>query len=385
MTILLSPLKRFVVSLLLLFLASWGGIEAAACTSAIISGNVTADGRPLLWKNRDTSATDNKVEYIDAGEEGFSYVALFNASDRECKEAWIGMNDRGFAVMNTASYNIKDDRVPQKDMDKEGELMSLALRTCASVDDFARLLDELPKPLGVEANFGAIDALGNGAYFETNNHSYKRFDLADAPEGYIVRTNYSHSGRPGEGYGFTREKDALHLLDGAAKQKTVTPELLTETLSRSFYNATLGRDLSAEKGMVVDEGFIPRYKTTATVVVEGCRPLESLDTIEIPLIEEEYIMWTALGYPPCAEIVPVWVTPDGVDEGLRGLQPGGTSAYGNKAKALRDKVFRSKGGEKEKYIDMGMLFKEDGSGISQTLRKQNLEHYRLIKKKRDGR
>ncbi len=33
---------------------------------------------------------------------------------RDLKEAWIGMNDAGFAVMNTASYNIKDDRIPAK-------------------------------------------------------------------------------------------------------------------------------------------------------------------------------------------------------------------------------------------------------------------------------
>lgn len=355
-----------------------------ACTSAIISGEYTVDGRPLLWKNRDTSNTDNKVEYIPGSDGAFSYVALFNASDRKCKEAWMGMNEVGFAVMNTASYNIKNDKVPSRDMDKEGEVMTIALKTCTTVDDFAKLLETLPRPMGVEANFGVIDALGNGAYFETNNNSYKRFDLADAPNGYLVRTNYSHSGRKGEGYGFTREDDAIYLLDSVVKDRQATPELLTETLSRSFYNAELKRDFSNSKGSVIDEGFIPRYKTTATIVIEGMSPFDNVEEIDTDLVKKEYIMWTALGYPPCAEIVPVWVTPEGVEEGLRGLQPNGTSAYGNKAKALRGKVFHKKGGEKSVYIDMGKLFNEEGTGICQTLKKQNLEVYKVIKEKRDG-
>ncbi len=362
------------------------GVEdICGCTSAIVSGAVTSDGRPLLWKNRDTSASDNKVEFMNFSDGSLPYVALFNSSDRDCKEAWIGMNVAGFAIMNTASYNLKDDDVPQKEMDREGEIMTLALRTCVTVEDFRHLLEEIPRPMGVEANFGVIDALGNGAYFETNNHGFTRYDVADAPNGYLVRSNYSHSGRSGEGYGYTRENNAVCLLDSIARERSVTPDFLTETLSRSFYNSTMGRDFSTEKGLVIDEGFIPRYKTTASVVVEGCRPVDNTEEISPGFISREYIMWTALGYPPCAEIVPVWCQPDGVDESLRGLDADGRSARCNKAGLLRDRVFHAKGGEKPVYIDMPMLFNEEGTGISQTLRRQNLEVYRVFKAKRDRR
>ncbi|MDE5998278.1 MAG: hypothetical protein K2G77_08740, partial [Muribaculaceae bacterium] len=133
---------------------------AFACTSAIIGAELNPYGRPLLWKHRDTSSIDNKVEYVAPGPEGFGYTGLFNASDRKLKECWTGFNSEGFAIMNTASYNLKDDKVPEKDMDKEGLVMTKALRTCVTVDDFARLLDTLPRPMGVEANFGVIDATG---------------------------------------------------------------------------------------------------------------------------------------------------------------------------------------------------------------------------------
>ena len=86
--------------------------------------------------------------------------------------------------------------------------MAIALGKCRTVDDFACLLDTLPKPLGVEANFGVIDAYGNAAYFETDNWRYARFDVGD----YLIRTNYSDSGRKGEGYGYVRRLTAEHLL-----------------------------------------------------------------------------------------------------------------------------------------------------------------------------
>ena len=42
-------------------------INAAGCTSAIIGAEANPSGRPILWKHRDTSAIDNKVEYIAFG------------------------------------------------------------------------------------------------------------------------------------------------------------------------------------------------------------------------------------------------------------------------------------------------------------------------------
>ena len=262
--------------------------DAAACTSAIVSGCVTANGRPLLWKHRDTGAGDNKVERIAATDSTFEYVALFNAADRDCREAWIGYNSAGFAVMNTAVYNLKDDTVTN--MDREGLVMTEALKRCRSVGDFARLLDSLPHPLGVEANFGVIDAAGDGAYFETCNYGYVKYDIADAPDGVLVRTNYAHSGRNGEGKGYTREDNAWHLLEPHIANHCVSAELFTEVLSKQFYCSRTGADDTySEKQVLADQDYIPRYTSTATVVVEGVVEGES------PLLTT---MWIGLGYPP---------------------------------------------------------------------------------------
>lgn len=359
--------------------------EADACTSAIVSAKASASGRPLLWKHRDTSTTDNKVEFVEGKDGAYSYVALFNAEDRDLKEAWTGMNEVGFAVMNTASYNIKNDRVPDKQMDKEGLVMTIALKSCRSVDDFEELLRSLPRPMGIEANFGVIDAAGNGAYFETNNDSYVKYDLADAPDGVLIRTNYSHSGRKGEGYGYVREANAEHMIcpllsyDGK-----ISAEFLTEDVSRSFYHDVRKQDaLQSGERWAVDEDFIPRYKSTATIVIEGIPPVSDIESVTAKDIVPEYIMWTGLGYPPCSEIVPVWCHVSGVREDLRGTGPGGTSTMGNLVKKRRGEVFPPRKGGNTKYIDLRVLSNEKGTGYLQVLVPKNRETYKLISGKRD--
>lgn len=361
-------------------------VSADACTSAIIGADRTLHGRPLLWKHRDTSAIDNKIEHIAPGKEGFGYTGLFNASDSLLRECWTGFNSEGFAVMNTASYNIKDDDLPEKEMDREGLVMTLALRRCRTVDDFQNLLDTLPRPLGVEANFGVIDATGAGAFFETNNHSYVRINLEDTPDHVLVRTNYSHSGRPEEGFGYVREQDAERIIRPFVENSSVTPELLTEAASRSFYHARFDKDMAdgLGPGWAIDQDFIPRYKSCATIVIEGVQP-ESRSSVASGAASkasrpaDEYVMWTGLGYPPCAVIYPVTYGADGVHPDLRGLLPGGHSLASDEAKARRDKVFPLKYDNGDKYIDLRALRNEEGNGFLQILIPRNLATYRAFR------
>lgn len=356
------------------------GEEAVACTSAIISGKLTPSGRTLLWKNRDTSNIDNVVEYIEPSNGHHGYVALFNADDTKREQAWIGYNDAGFAVMNTASYNIKDDNVAEKYMDREGFLMTRALQLCESIDDFANLLDTLPRPMGVEANFGVTDYTGNGAFFETNNHSFVRYDLADAPDGILIRTNYSKSGRPEEGFGFVREKNAEYLLSPHVAAKDITPEILTEEVSKSFWHHMKGRDCLAHGDKwIIDQDFIPRLKSTATVVIEGAIPKSMLPTPEE--VAEEWVMWIGIGYPPCAEIEAALCREGGVPEGLRATTPEGHSRLADEAKERRNRVFPITKGNGEKYIEVEKLQNPQATGYLQVFKEKNLKKYEDIRKR----
>lgn len=354
--------------------------SAYGCTSAIIGPKASANGKPLLWKHRDTSNIDNKVEYINSTDSTYGYVALFNAGDMHLKEAWTGMNSVGFAIMNTASYNIKDDNIPEKMMDKEGYIMTAALKKCMTVDDFEELLKSWKKPMGVEANFGVIDAYGNGAYFETNNTSFVKYDIKDAPGNVLVRTNYSHSGREGEGYGHIREANAEVLLQPHVEAGDISAEILTEELSRSFYHDGRKEDATTVNKMwVMDKDFIPRYKSTATIVIEGCIPLtvENANETDLKKAGDGYIMWTGLGYPPVAEIFAVRCNEYGVPSELTGNKINGHSIMSDKAKALRNTLFRvSKSGKGDPSVNVGRLYNTQGTGLTQEIVKKNLETYR---------
>lgn len=160
--------------------------SADACTTFIISGRHTPDGRPILYKHRDTGTLDNAVAYFSDGK--YSYIGIVN-SDKEWKDmVWGGYNSAGFAIMNSAAYNnnIGDT---SKFIDQEGVLMKIALQRCATLEDFEALLMELPKPLGVDANFGVIDASGGAAYYETGQYGFKKIDANDqavAPFGILI-------------------------------------------------------------------------------------------------------------------------------------------------------------------------------------------------------
>ncbi len=362
--------------LILAFLLA-GALGALACTSAIISGSKTASGRPLLWKHRDTGCPDNRVELIKAHDNCYEFVAIFDATDPCDTAAWTGFNETGFAIMNTASYNLNNDDIPESQMDREGVVMKLALEHCATVDDFEQLLLSLPMPLGVEANFGVIDAQGHGAYFETGNYSFKRFNLEDAPNGVLTRTNYSYSGRPDEGMGYVRETSEKYLLAPHIAAADFTPALFTEEISRTFYHSLLGKDFThSGDEWIVDQDFIPRRLSTASIVIEGVAPGES------PALTT---MWIALGYPPCAETFAARLgAAGGVPVELNGTTPDNHSPQCDIVKERKAQVFSIERGNGQHYLNLSKLYNNAGTGYCQQLVKKNLEMYKREYEKRNA-
>ncbi len=315
-----------------------------ACTSMIVGSKASKNGRPLLWKNRDTGTLQNFVERIPAKDGTFGYVALFNAGDSALNEAWIGMNDQGFAIMNTASYNLAPDTAKFKD--REGFVMSRALQVCRTVDDFRQLLDTLPKPLGVQANFGVIDAEGNGAYFECDDYRYTPFYLKDTDDDVLIRTNYSFTGNDSDGMGYIRFNNAQHLTAEAVRTHSITPELLTEVCSKSFYHSLLGRDFESDTSYTyaVDQDFIPRHITSASVVIEG---------VNLGSDPADCIMWTVIGYPPVSHVRAVTV--DSVPEDLRPTEKGFRSKACIETFKDKSKAFDIKRGSGKRYVDLRYL------------------------------
>jgi hypothetical protein len=353
---------RKLLSVIIVYLVGW--IPMYPCTSAVVSGRVTPDGRPLLWKHRDASDLNNRIVHFEAEGGKLEFVGLVNGVDTMANEVWAGYNTSGFAIMNTASYNLKNDTSSLSD--REGVVMKQALGECRTVEDFARLLDSLPRPIGVEANFGVIDALGGAAYFEVNSYEVFRYDVKDSPDGYLLRTNYSVSGRPNEGYGYIRYDNAARLFSRAASERSITPEWIIGICSRSFYHTLLGRDFTTDT-WVVDQDFIPRRSTSASVVIEGVKSGES------PVFTT---MWTMLGYPPCSVVLPVWIGCEyGVPTLLQGSEDSVRSPLCEWSNRLKNKVFSLERGSGPHYLHMALLYNPESNGYAQRLLSLEKEIY----------
>ena len=370
-------MKKIVWAAFVWVVSMVGAPVAEACTSAVVSGKATKDGRPLLWKHRDTGFLENHVEFVKG--EKYDFMAVVNSADFAQKhEAWIGTNSAGFALMNTQSYNLVKITGDEERGEANGRVIYRALEVCATVEDFCHFLDTLAKPSGIEANFGVIDAQGGAAMFEVDYYQYKMYDANRAPQGYIVRTNFSESGQHGVGAGRIRFMEADSLMREVAGRREVTPPFIFNRLSRSFHNPVLDIDLYRDadyqglkpRQWFIDQDFIPRSSTSCSVVVQGVRPQEdaSLTT-----------MWTLLGYPPTGVFIPLWLQAGREaapsiclwDDELK------TSPLSFYSLQLKDRVFGlDMGMGSDRYLHWSLLYRAGGKGYMQQLRPLEDEVYR---------
>ena len=361
----IKTIKSFIPFFTLLFMllcyqTAW------SCTTVIISGKATKDGRPLLWKNCDTPNLDQKVYF--GSDRGYPFIGLMrsNTANESRGSIWTGTNSEGFTIMNTLSYNIAEEY----SANNNGFLMRRALEVCKDIASFKHFLDTLSRPMKVSANFGVIDANGGAAYFETWDEGYYMSDVNDpavAPLGYLVYTNFSYNGIYDKGQGYIRYQTAVEIMAKGAPAKAFTPQWIFSNLSRSFYHSLLGVDLALPQsvnltpnGWFADSDFIPRKSTATSCVVHGVKPGEN---------PEFTTMWVILGYPPCSVAIPTWVK-------LKENQPAlltrtATSEnvpISDWALTLKEQVFPITRGSGEKYFNFGRLYSHtDHSGFMQQL------------------
>ena len=352
--------------------------ETKACTTAVISGKYTKDGRPMLWKNRDTWAVNNVIMYFDDAK--YPYLGLVNSKDRKGKSIWIGMNSTGFAIMNSASYNL-NLHSDAKLSGYEGRAMKDALATCSTIEEFEAFLDNLEKPTGLEANFGVIDAKGGAAFYEIGNDGYVKFDANDsrvAPFGYLIRANYSFTGDLGkESSGYIRYNAVNEVF--YQKQSTVglTPKDIEQEMTKGLYNSLTKRDLYKIYGDVPEntpkyeilQDYIPRTGSASSVVVQGVKEGENPNLAT---------MWSNVGFPLASVMVPTWL--DGsvdlpyVVKYNDDIKDSPVCYAALKLK--KEKIINIRWGKfAARYFNVNAIVNKDGSGITQIINKKEDEIY----------
>jgi hypothetical protein len=337
---------------------------AAACTTAVISGAATADGRPILWKNRDASDLQNQIVACQDGRHG--YVGVVNKGDTAGLQIWAGINTRGFAIMNSASYSLEEGETVA-----EGNFMKLALQTCDTVADFQALLDKTSPGRDISANFGVIDAQGGAAFFETGKKTYTRYDATDprtAPHGYIVRTNYSESANREKGSGFLRAERANGLFEELLKAGPLSSQGLLSGVCRDIANARIGvyplaGRTPASPACAYTRDSINRYETSAVALFAGVKPGED------PALATA---WIVLGQPVTGVAVPLWAAAGEVpSEVAAGKDPAPLNAAFDK---IRDFLYPERYGDLKWYINVDRLA-DPKNGIREALLAQEADNF----------
>jgi len=290
-----------------------GYLSLSACTIGAFSPFVTRENRPILWKNRDVQNPDQEVKLLSGPR--FRFVA--NVYAGETLDVWAGINEAGFAIMNSNSYNLSCEAgksilartAPARyaGTSDDGNIMRLALGSCATVEDFARLLDSL-NVIGREtpANYGVFDSTGTTAIFEASNTYYTRYDANLDPLRFLLRANYSLSGGPSRLLGKNRFERAMQLCSLQQQQGPISVKFIIQTLCRDLgqvgFNPYplpfLSRLEPLPYGYLPTDTTICRHLTRSAEIMVGPQPGCSPRTT---------MMWILLGEPVATLPVPLWV------------------------------------------------------------------------------
>jgi hypothetical protein len=341
-----------------------------ACTSAVISGKATADGRPILWKHRDSGFEHNKLRYFQGPR--LAFIGIVN-SDTLQDEVWMGSNSAGFSIINTETSNMNVGiQCPRQD--EEGIFMRQALGACATLADFEQFLRDTEGKRGVDANFGVIDASGGAAYYEVGCARWVKYDANDpavAPDGYLLRTNYALSGNPAQRKGTVRFATISRLVEDELRIRKLSVEFILLGADRSLKHAILDRDLvfelpedSSGRSMVLFRDFIVRHSSTSSLVVHGVLPGEN------PALTT---LWTVLGFPLTTALIPVWVAAGPALPEMALSNDGKVSPINEKALVLKQRCFPLGVDNAYDYLNIAALYNRAGTGIAQRLAEPNAE------------
>lgn len=357
-------MNRLFRTLLLVFILTgyiYNNVEA--CTSVLVSGKVSKDGRPFILKNRDTHSLDNLI--VQRKGEKYRYIAVASASDSLPESVWSGHNEKGFAIINTAAYNLNGDS--KIGDERDGIIMRRALEICATLKDFESLIDTI-NPRYSNSNFGVIDAEGGCAYYEVGIKQWKKFDANDpnvAPYGYLIRTNHGFSGDRSLDAGVERymainkymtQASFMGGLDAIKVLRTV-PRILKHGLTDIDLYDLEPEDASKQKFFPFID-FIPRYLTASAELIQGVKKGEN------PLFT---VGWNIIGSPLATVAIPLLITPSGKLPNLVLRGEDGGSKLCHYGFRLKERLFPLRTKSRENYIDIAQLINKQGTGILQVI------------------
>ena len=276
-----------ILSLAILFATLLSSYNAEACTAALVAAKRSSEKAPMLWKHRDSPDWDCHYEYIEGGK--YAYTALVS---KDKSHTYCGINEVGFAILNTVSENLKATS-PQPEQ-QAITLMDDMLATCATVEEFEEMLRRSNGHRPYVTNYAVGDPSGALAFFEVWGKGYKRYDVSARTEGFDVRSNFSFAGdmvTPGPSV--PRYDIIMRQMSG---KHSYSPHDFID-YSRNFEDGA-GQDVIAAPGtFVCNDLTVPRYFSVADMVAVCDR--------------QNPRMLVIVGHPTAGMAVPIYVKAKG--------------------------------------------------------------------------
>ena len=308
-----------------------------ACDVAVVSGKVTTDGKPLIWKNFDNSSSDRQqVAYFPAkksGPGGYLMVYRFEDGMKLLNNGSAitpsgGVNESGFAIAGTSVY--QDYNLMAEPVNINTVLMEEALATCTTLAEFESLLKRWPYShwgTVISANFVVIDAKGGAALYEcftghlntglnlmqfrkndantgkiTNQYGWTLKRAQSNFIGFHIMTNYNYY-IPWN-VGQDRKYRAEALLTQLATEKRINYRTVMREVAKDVVGKQVQTDLSSETNYSTTY-CLSRNATRSSIVVSGVASGGN------PRLAT---MWVNLGEPSVGVFVPFFAAARGTSE-----------------------------------------------------------------------
>lgn len=298
--------------------------SALSCDVAVVSGNVTTDGRPVLWKNFDCSTYwKQEVKYFPAknstaGDYFFLYhnddtMKIINGSPFMPQS---GANAAGFAISVAAVY---EDLAPLHEAGNlNTDLLQHAVEECATLADWENLLRTWPSSHynhAISANYVVIDAHGGAALYEcyTGKYTYGvmkiQYRKTDANTGQVVdNTGKIISAAKADFPGFvTRTNLNSYVWYNSGVDRYLRAHLLlTDLAAKDRLNAqNLMQVVSKDVvGKQYQNGGNTEYSTTYCISRSQTRSGTVFQGVPAGGDPRQTVFWTALGEPSISVYVP---------------------------------------------------------------------------------
>jgi hypothetical protein len=282
--------SKTILLLFLLSISSFGKADEGII--AVMSGKITDDGQPLLCQNLSSSNPHVKLWYYTGAD--YDFVGVVNGNDTS--SVLMGQNSVGFALVGTPA------QIEEGENNQAARTMQKALGVCGRIEDFEDFLFTLPKKLVF--SFACIDSYSGAALFECINNNITKYDvnqIIEAPNGFLVRSNFPFSHQTGTLTGSFRFNRAVELIKGAVKDSILNARFLRNKLLRDIQTESppfSKINIQQENAPIINTAqSINQYNTICSIVMSGHNPKAE----NVPL-------WCALGEPICTIYLPIWST-----------------------------------------------------------------------------